>query len=216
VREAFRERGWNAWSVDLEPTEIPGQHIQGDVLEVLANPVRFGIPATIDLLGCHPPCTYLANSSCKHLYIGAKKENGRDEVRWDLMRRGAEFFRTLWHHPAAARVYVENPIIMGYAREIIGAWPTQTIQPWMFGHHEVKATCLWLRNLPPLVPTKDVQAETMAMDYRDRAKKHLASPSPDRWKFRSRTYAGVAEAMAAQWTGLPAWRYGGEWLLPAA
>lgn len=192
VRDAFAAWGWDAWSCDLLPTERPGNHIQKDALEAIKklNPL---------LLIAHPPCTYLANSSAKHLYKGMKKENGKNLHRWKGMRDGAAFFKALWEADVP-HVAVENPIMLPYAKKIIGCGPTQIVQPWMFGHREVKATCLWLKNLPPLIPTNDVKAETMALPYAERAKVHYASPGPDRWKERSRTLTGLAEAMAEQWT----------------
>jgi len=127
-----------------------------------------------------------------------KKENGYNEERWRQMREGAEFFRELYNADIP-HIAVENPIMLGYAQDIIGVKPTQVVQPWMFGHKEVKATCLWLRNLPALIPTANVKEETMALTYAERAKVHYASPGPDRWKIRSRTLSGLAAAMATQW-----------------
>lgn len=198
VRSAFEERGWNAISVDLLPTEVAGDHIQEDIFKVLNNLRDYHI-RKVDLLIAHPTCTFLANSGAKHLYLGMKKENGRNEARWAAMRQGADFFYKLWTYPNATHVAVENPIMLGCAKEIIGANPSQVVQPWMFGHTEIKATCLWLRNLPKLVPTNNVREETMSMSYADRARVHWMAPGPDRWKERSRTLAGLACAMATQW-----------------
>jgi len=200
VREAFKEKGWNAFSVDLQPTELPGNHIQEDIFKVLRSPKQYGIKGKIELMIAHPTCKYLANSSSKHLYIGMKKENGRNEARWAAMRNGADFFYRLWTTPGIAHIAVENPIMLGHAQEIIGATSSQIVQPWMFGHKEVKATALWLLRLPKLVPTNNVKAETMALPYAERAKVHWMAPGKDREKDRSRTLPGLAAAMADQWT----------------
>jgi len=111
---------------------------------------------------------------------------------------GAVMIRDLLAAPIP-RVALENPVMGKWARLVLGADPTQTVQPWWFGHTETKATCLWLRNLPPLTPTRDVRAETYALPYNRRAISHLQVPHPDRWKRRSLTYPGLAAAMADQW-----------------
>jgi hypothetical protein len=182
VRDAFLARGHDAISCDLLPSDTPGPHLQCDVATVLGD--------GWDLLIAHPPCTYLCNSGVRWLY--------EKPGRWALMAQGADFFRSLLDAPVP-RVAVENPVMHGYAAEIIGQRQTQIVQPHMFGHMEVKATGLWLRGLPPLVPTHDVKEQMMALPYAARAKVHHASPGPDRWKLRSLTYSGLAEAMAAQW-----------------
>ena len=181
VREAFRKRGHDAWSCDLLDSEIPGQHIKGDVLGILGK--------GWDLMVAHPPCTYLANSGVRWL-----KDNPE---RWGKMIEAAQFFLRLlmglgasptWDIP---RIAVENPIPHKYIYEII-TWPyDQIIQPWQFGHGETKATCLWLKNLPLLQSTNIVEGRSGRV-WRE-------SPSPDRWKNRSRTYQGIANAMAEQW-----------------
>ena len=192
VRDAFIARGHDAWSCDLLPTERPGPHIQSDVLDLLYD--EWGYPSeyalALDLLIAHPPCTYLANSGVRWLYGGRGRR--RRPERWGQMIGGAELFRQLWTAGGRSTgVAVENPIMHRYGREWIGAGPSQTIQPWQFGHGETKATCLWLRNLPPLVPTDVVDGRTPRV--------HHASPGPDRWKERSRTLQGIADAMADQW-----------------
>lgn len=198
VRNAFRALGHDAWSCDLLPSEDDSpHHWVGDVSEVIAE-TKFGIWQW-DIVIAHPPCTYLANSGAKHLYRGMKKENGPNEDRWQKMRDGAHFFRRMLDC-GAPFVAVENPVMLGHAATLIGQDFTQSIQPWQFGHMEVKRTCLWLKNLPPLVPTRNVYDEMMKLPYGERAKVHHASPGPDRWKERSRTYAGIAEAMASQWS----------------
>lgn len=171
VRDAFRARGHDAWSCDLLPCEAdPAFHIQGDVLPLLAQ--------GWDLMIAHPPCTHLAVSGARH--FAAKRADGRQQEALDFVGR-------LLNAPIE-RIALENPvsIISSHFRK-----PEQIIQPWMFGHGETKATCLWLKNLPPLKPTNIV-------DGRE-ARVHKMAPSPDRWKERSRTYLGVAAAMAEQW-----------------
>ena len=168
VRDAFRARGNDAWSCDLLPSEREGPHIQGDVLEHLGD--------GWDMMIAHPPCTHLAVSG----------------ARWfkDKQREQDDAIRFFWKLAAApiARIAIENPIgIMSTKYQK----PDQIIQPWQFGHGETKATCLWLKNLPKLVPTKIVEGR--------KPRVHYASPSPDRWKERSRTLPGIAQAMADQW-----------------
>jgi hypothetical protein len=132
----------------------------------------------------------MANSGAKHLYLDGNKANGRDEARWEAMREGAEFFKALWEAPVPM-IAIENPIMLGVAKDIIGVSQTQIIQPWQHGHGETKATCLWLKGLPKIVPTDVVEGRE--------AKVHMMAPSPDRWKERSRTYQGIANAFASQW-----------------
>lgn len=175
VREAFRRRGHDAWSVDLLPTEQPGNHIVRDALDAIAT-VR------PELLIAHPPCTYLCNSGVRWLA-------GNDE-RQRAMEESCRFFSALLHADVPM-VAVENPIPHGYALRLVGERYTQIIHPWQFGHGETKATCLWLRNLPKLTPTQIVEGRT--------GRVHHESPGPDRWKNRSRTLTGIAEAMAEQW-----------------
>lgn len=194
VRTAFEERGWNAISCDLLPTELPGKHFQCDVFGCLHKHNRW------DLLIAHPPCTYLANSGVRWLY---GPDGERIEERWCEVKKGALFFKKLWEQ-SIPHIAIENPVMHKYAREIIFGKrqtrkPDNVLQPWMFGHTQVKATCLWTRNLPKLVPTNNVREETMALPYGERAKVHYASPGPDRWKERSRTLPGLAKAMADQW-----------------
>lgn len=174
VRDAFRLRGFDAVSCDLLPTEQQGPHIQGDVLEVIGP--------GFDMLIAHPPCTYLTNSGVSWLH--------KRPERWEQMRQGAEFFRQMLDAPIQFKA-IENPIPHKYALEIIGRKYDQIIQPWMFGHGETKATCFWLENLPPLMST--------ILDAGREQRLHRLPPSPDRWKLRSKTYQGIADAMADQW-----------------
>lgn len=181
VRDEFLKRGHDAWSCDLLPSERPGPHLQRDIFTVLDQ--------GWDLMIFHWPCTRLTNSGVRWLYGG--RGTVRDEGRWQLMEQDADRFRALLDSDIPL-IAGENPIPHRYAREIMGGY-SQVIQPWMFGHGEVKATCLWLKGLPPLAPTKIVEGR--------RPRVHHEPPSPERWKNRSRTLTGVAEAMAEQWGG---------------
>jgi hypothetical protein len=190
VRNAFRALGHDAWSCDTLPAEDGSPfHYQCDVREVLtAQPWDLGI--------MHPPCTYLTNSGVRWLYGGKGTE--RDPVRWSQMEGAAAFFLSLLNCPIP-RIAVENPIMHGHAKSIVGRGPDQIVQPWQFGHGATKATGLWLRRLPPLVPTRIVHGRE--------ARVHRMPTGPDLWKERSRTFSGIAEAMAEQWgavTPLPA------------
>lgn len=171
VREAFLRHGHDAWSCDLLPTEIPGQHIQGDVLKHLDD--------GWDLIIAHPPCTYLAVS-------GARWFKSR------ISEQTAAIVFFMWMIEARApHICVENPVSIMSTRY---RKPDQIIQPWMFGHGETKTTCLWLKNLPLLTPSNIVQGREQRI--------HRLPPSIDRWKERSRTYSGIADAMADQWGSL--------------
>lgn len=193
VRRALRALGHEAWSCDLKLAEDGGEHIQGDGYEVARWP---GWDAMI----AHPVCTYMANSGAKHLYLGMKKENGINRDRWARMVESAEGFRRLLAAPIP-RIAIENPVMHGHAKKLIGMRQSQTIQPWMFGHLETKATCLWLIGLPDLAPTNNVYDEMMRLPYAERAKVHHMAPGPDRQTNRSRTYPGIAAAFADQWFG---------------
>lgn len=183
VREAFRKLGHDAWSCDLLPADDNSPyHYQGDVFDI--------IDQGWDLMIAHPPCTYLTNAGVSWLY--------RKEGRWDQMKDGAEFFRRLLNAPIP-KIAVENPIMHKYAVEIIGRRQNQVIQPWMFGHMEQKATCLWLKGLPELKPTNNVKEEMLRLPKTVAQRLHYLPPSKDRWKIRSETYQGIADAMASQW-----------------
>jgi len=171
VREAFRARGHHAVSCDLLESEDGSPfHVQGDVRDLLG--------CHWDLMVCHPPCTDLAVSGSRH--FGPKRADGRQQAALD-------FVRLLLDAPIPA-IALENPVsvISSQIRK-----PDQVIQPWMFGHGETKATCLWLKGLPPLVPTDIVEGREPRV--------HRMPPGPNRWKERSRTYQGIADAMADQW-----------------
>jgi len=168
VRDAFTKKGHNAWSADVLPSERPGPHIQGDVRKVLAQ--------SWDLMIAHPPCTYLAVSGARW-FEGRRKE-----------QVSALGFVALLMSADIPRIAIENPvsIISSTIRK-----PDQIIQPWQYGHGEMKTTCLWLKNLPKLRPTNVVEGR--------RGRILELSPGPDRAKERSRTYQGIADAMAEQW-----------------
>lgn len=182
VRDQFLRRGFDAISCDLEPTERKGPHIQDDIAAILNDGVW-------DLMIGHPPCTYLANSGNKHLYI----ESGREEKA----QEAAKFFKSLLNAPIK-HIAIENPI-MRRAIERVGRKQDQIIQPTQFGHMERKATCLWLKNLPNLKPISDLESVTRALPIKDQQKVFYASPGKDRAKLRSYTYHGIAWAMAEQW-----------------
>jgi hypothetical protein len=177
VRDAFRNQGHEAISCDLLPTQSPGPHVQGDCFNYDWS--------DYDLLICHPPCTYLCNSGVRWLIDNPTRKNSMIEA--------AIFFKKLLEYNVP-RICIENPIPHHYALEIIGIKYTQIVQPWQFGHGETKATCLWLKGLPKLTPTNVVNGRE--------PKVHMTPPSKDRWKIRSLTYTGIAEAMATQWSNL--------------
>jgi hypothetical protein len=170
VRDAFLKMGHEAMSCDLLPTEKHGPHYQGDVRDVLNYPW--------DLMIGHPPCTDISVSGARH--FEEKRFNGRQQV-------SVSFFMML-ANTAIPKVALENPISI-----ISSLWrkPDQIIQPWQFGHGETKATCLWLKSLPNLKPTNIVEGRENRI--------HKMPPSKDRGKLRSRTYEGIANAMAEQW-----------------
>ncbi len=173
VRDAFARLGHFAMSCDLLPSDSAGLHYQGDVTDILDQ--------GWDLMIAHPPCTHLAVSGARH--FAAKKESG-------VQQEALEFVRLLMNADIP-KIALENPIsiISSNVRK-----PDQIIQPWQFGHGETKSTCLWLKNLPKLTPTNVVDGRS------DRI--HRMPPSPDRWKLRSTTYQGIADAMATQWGGV--------------
>ena len=173
VREAFRYLGHDAWSCDLLPAEDGSEfHIQYDVRD-------FVMGRGWDLMIAHPPCTHLAVSGAR--WFKDKKVEQEQALR---------FVQILMDAPID-QIAIENPISIISSRI---RKPDQIIQPWQFGHGETKATCLWLKNLPKLIPTNIVEGRE--------AKIHRMPPGPDRWKERSRTYKGIAQAMAEQWGGI--------------
>lgn len=181
VRDAFARRGHTAVSCDLLDTEMPGIHFKGDVRALF----RMGW----DLMIAHPPCTHLSVSGARH--FAAKRADGRQQAAVD-------FFMEMINAPIA-RIAVENPVCI---MSSLYRKPDQIIQPWQFGHGETKATCLWLKGLPKLVSTAEVEGREQRV--------HRMPPGPNRWKERSRTFQGIADAMARQWGGIvnygaPAW-----------
>lgn len=176
VRDAFAALGHDAWSCDLDVTDRPGNHIQGDVLTVLND--------GWDLMIAHPPCTHLAVSGAAWF-----------ADKGDLQREALDFVRALMNAPIPM-IAIENPVsvISTYIRK-----PDQVIQPYQFGHAERKTTCLWLKNLPLLKHTNNVKRELDALPLNKQNPLHWLPPSPDRGKLRSKTYQGIADAMAQQW-----------------
>ncbi|HTH10783.1 MAG TPA: DNA cytosine methyltransferase [Acidovorax sp.] len=185
MRQAFRDLGHDAWSCDLLPAEDASiYHIKGDCLDAIESgaPLNPGESSywmkPWDLMIAHPPCTHLAVSGSRH--FPDKRLDGRQQ-------EAIEFFLKLARAPIP-RIAIENPVCI---MSSIWRKPDQTIQPWMFGCGETKATCLWLKGLPHLAPTNIVPGRFPRV--------HLMPPSADRWKERSRTYEGIAKAMAEQW-----------------
>ncbi|MCK9370554.1 hypothetical protein M0R04_11645 [Candidatus Dojkabacteria bacterium] len=174
VRDAFSKLGHEAISCDILPSETIGNHYQGDIRDILYD--RW------DLIIAHPPCTYICNSGVCWLH--------KDQSRWLKLREATAFFN-LFTTLNCPKVCIENPIPHKYAMEDIKFKYTQLIQPWQFGHGETKATCLWLKGLPKLIPSNIVEGREQRL--------HMLPPSPDRAKLRSKTYQGIADAMANQW-----------------
>jgi hypothetical protein len=185
VRDAFLAAGHDALSCDLLPTDAPGPHYQGDVFDIIHD--------GWDLMVAHPPCTYLSVSGMHWTTRGLRDPQ--------LTEDALDFVKALMAAPIE-RIAIENPISVISSRI---RKPDQIIQPWMFGHDASKKTCLWLKNLPLLAATKMV--EPRIVNGRSRWGNQTASgqnklaPSADRWKIRSETYKGIADAMAAQWGG---------------
>jgi hypothetical protein len=207
VRDAFISKGHKAISCDLLPTERPGPHYQGDVFEFLD---RYD-DEYFDLAITHAPCTRLCNSGVLRLYVGGKKENGIDLQKWEDMLAGALFFKKLLETRKAKKLCAENPVMHGYAVSVIGCKQSQIIQPYNFGEDASKATGLWLRGLPLLKNTsyfhpRIVEAGPYAWKKRwsnqtDSGQNRLG-PGENRGKDRAKTYVGIAEAMAEQWSDL--------------
>ena len=174
VRDAFIAKGHDAISCDLLPSERPGPHYQGDVFDIIGN--------GFDMMIAFPPCTRLCNSGVRWL---------KERELWYDLGQAQSFFNELLDC-GITKICIENPIQHKYARELIGVKYSQIIQPWMFGHGETKATCLWLKNLPLLKPTNIVSGRD------DRI--HRMKPGPERSMMRSRTFEGIAKAMSEQWS----------------
>lgn len=184
VRRAFTARGFDAWSCDLLAAEDrSNRHIVGDIRDHLSDGWDL-------LLVAHPPCTRLCNSGVRWLTVPPK---GRElGAVWRELDEGAALFSALWTAPIP-RIAIENPVMHRHAKTRIADYRpfAQSVQPWQFGHGETKRTCLWLRNLPPLRPTDIVAGRE--------ARVHRMPPGINRWKERSRTFTGIADAMADQW-----------------
>ena len=182
VRDAFAAKGHDAWSCDILPTESPGNHFQGDVLEHLDK--------GWDIMIAHPPCTHLAVSGARWFTEGKKP--------WSLQEDALDFVRKLLNAPID-KIALENPVsvISTKIRK-----PNQIIQPFEYGHDVTKRTCLWLKNLPNLKPTKIVKPDIVLVNGKKMSRMHYESfklPSKERSKVRSKFYTGIAEAMADQW-----------------
>ena len=182
VREAFSKKGWDAWSCDLLPTDIPSdKHIQGDCLEVIAS-------QSWDLIIAHPPCTHLSGSGSR--YWAEKVADGRQQA-------AIKFVEAIWDTPNCKRICIENPVGALTKRSKLGK-ATVYVQPYWFGHGESKKTGLWLKGLPKLTPTNMIDISKLPRKEVHRL--HYLGPSKDRWAERSKTYQGIADAMADQWT----------------
>ena len=183
VRNAFLDRGHDAWSCDLLPAEDGSiRHITGDA--------RNHLDDGWDMLVSHPPCTRLCNSGVRWL---SKPPNGKTlDQMWAELREGADLFSAFWNAPIV-KIAVENPVMHKHAKSLIENYEdfAQSVQPWQYGHPETKRTCLWLKNLPNLTPTNIVDGREQRV--------HRMPPGPNRWKERSRFFTGIADAMADQW-----------------
>ena len=193
VREAFNNKGFDAWSCDLLPADTPtNKHIQDDVRYVLEY------ESWDFLIVAHPPCTRLCNSGVRWLHV--PPPNRSKAEMWEELEEGTQLFSDLWNADVP-RIAVENPVMHKYAKARIKNFVphTQSVQPYEFAKNiedednVTKRTCLWLRNLPPLTKTGTLTRETARDDI------HKAPPSKDRWKIRSKFHKGLAEAMADQW-----------------
>lgn len=189
VRDAFLKAGHDAMSCDLLPTDVPGPHYQGDVREILGN--------GWDLMIAHPPCTYLSVSGMHWTTRGLRDPK--------LTEDALDFVQLLLEAPIS-KICIENPVSVISSRL---RKPDQVVNPWQFGHDASKKTCLWLIGLPPLEPTQII--EPRLVDGKKRwanqtdSGQNKLGPSDDRWKVRSTTYKGIAEAMATQWGSQSAW-----------
>ena len=178
VRDAFIAQGHEAMSCDLLPTDAPGPHYQGDVFDVVDYPW--------DLMIAHPPCTDLSVSGAAH--FKQKKLDGRQQASASFFMRLAKL--------DIPRIAIENPVCI---MSTLWRKPDQIIHPWQHGHMEQKATCLWLKGLPNLTETSNVKEAMLKLPDNERQRLHYLPPSADRWKLRSETYQGIADAMASQW-----------------
>jgi hypothetical protein len=186
VRNAFLARGHDAWSCDLLPAEDgSNRHITGDARDILGDGWDL-------LIVAHPPCTRLCNSGVR--WLSSPPPGRTREAMWADLAEGAALFGAFWNAPVK-RIAIENPVMHRHAKALIPNYAefAQSVQPWQFGHPETKRTCLWLKELPPLEPTRIVEGRE--------ARVHRMPPGPDRWRERSRFFPGIAAAMAEQWGG---------------
>lgn len=209
VTKAFRELGHNFYSNDLKQCSggHPEWHVKGDCFYVLREFLGLG---RLQFVGMHPVCRYLANSGVRWLASKKPREGYVwsetyqiyiNPKRYELMRSAAlDFVKCLEWVDRVGIGYVENPIMHKYARQIIGVEPTQIIQPWMHGHTESKATCLWLLGIDRLEETNNVYEQMERLPKKETDKTHYASPGPEREKIRSKTYPGIAKALAEQFS----------------
>lgn len=183
VRDAFIKAGHDAISCDLLDTDSPGKHFKGDIFEMLKQ--------KWDLIIIHPPCTALT--------VAGNSTYGEGQPKYQERLDAVEWTKKLWQAccDASPRVCMENPV--GVLRRLGGFHKPSYVHPWQFGHLEQKKTGLWLKGLEPLQPTNIVYDEMMKLPKREREKKHYLPPSQDRWKLRSTTFTGIADAMAGQW-----------------
>ncbi|CAL62426.2 Conserved hypothetical protein [Herminiimonas arsenicoxydans] len=189
VRDAFIRAGHDAMSCDLLPTDAPGPHYQGDVREVIGG--------GWDMMIAHPECTRLTNAGVRWLKVPPP---GKTLAQmWADLFAGAEFYKMLRDAPIPLKA-IENPIMHCHARELIKPLNRQIVQPWWFGDEAFKATGFELVGLPELVATnKLTPPKSGTEEHKAWSAIHRASPGPLRWKFRSKTFNGIADAMAAQW-----------------
>jgi len=191
VCKAFRAKGHEAYSCDIIDCSggHPEWHIKSDAMKAAKS-------RKWDMLIGHPVCTYLCNSGVSWLWDG--EVGARNYERWGKMYAGALFFKDMFDLDIEM-ICLENPIMHKYARSIIEYGYDQIVQPWMFGHMERKATCLWLKGLPLLKPTNNVQEGMLKLPKREQQRLHYLPPGPERAKLRSKTFLGLGNAMADQW-----------------
>ena len=203
IRDAFIAQGHDAMSCDLSATTVPGPHHKGDWREVMYDGWDIGI--------FHPTCTYMANSGALNLFRNRSKNGGINEDRWLRMGKDAWEFWNLLEHCPIPHICIENPIMLGYAQTMVGRKPTQIIQPYDYGSNASKATCLWLKGLPKLIPTKRVAGRLVEYngkiverwENQTDSGQNKEAPTKDpeqRRMIRSKTFPGIATAMAAQWS----------------
>ncbi len=196
LRDALRARGHDAWTCDILPAEDDSPfHWQMDLFDC----IRMFRP---DRALIHPTCTFMANSSAKHLYAGCRKENGPNPQRWADLCAGANFARRV-DDLEIEKFAWENPIMLAIAQALVGRPQDQIIHPYWFGEPFFKPTALWLRRFPPIVATDKLTPPKPGTDeHKSWSRVHRAPPGPNRWKDRSRSFPGMMEAIADQWGDL--------------